>query len=36
VATEFGLINLTMTNFNVQKCDETYLTEYLLNITQSI
>jgi len=23
VATEFGLINLSMTNFNLQKCDET-------------
>jgi len=25
-----------MTNFNLQKCDETYLNEYLPNNTQSI
>jgi len=27
VATEFALINLSMTNFNLQKCDETDLKE---------
>jgi len=36
VATEFALINLSMTNFNLQKCDETDLKEYLPNITQTI
>jgi len=36
VATEFALINLSMTNFNLQKCDETDLKEYLPNITQNI
>jgi len=36
VATEFTLINLSMTNFNLQKCDETYLKEYLPDITLSI
>jgi len=27
VATKFALINLSMTNFNLQKCDETDLKE---------
>jgi len=36
VATEFASSNLSMTNFNLQKCDETDLKEYLPNITQSI
>jgi len=36
VATEFGLINLSMANFNIHKCDETDLKEYLPNITQAI
>jgi len=36
VATEFALINLSMTNFNLQKCDGKDLKEYLPNITQSI
>jgi len=27
VATEIALINLSMTNFNLQKCDETDLKE---------
>jgi len=27
VATEFALINLSMTNFNLQKCDEIDLKE---------
>jgi len=35
-ATEFALINLSMTNFSLQKCDETDLKEYLPNITQAI
>jgi len=36
VATEFALINLSITNFNLQKCDETDLKEYLPVITQII
>jgi len=36
VATEFASINLCMTNFNLRKCNETDLKEYLPNITQSI
>jgi len=36
VATEFALINLSITNFNLQKCDETGVKEYLPNITQSV
>jgi len=36
VATEFALIDLSMTNFNLQKCDETDLKECLPNITQTI
>jgi len=35
VATEFALINLSTTNFNLQKYDETDLKEYLPNITQT-
>jgi len=35
VATEFALINLSMTNCNLQKCDESDLRN-LPNITQSI
>jgi len=36
VATEFALINLSMPNFNLQKCDATDLIEYLPNIAQRI
>ena len=36
VAAEFALINLSMTNVNLQKCDERDLKEHLPNITQSI
>jgi len=35
VATEFALINLSTTTFNLQKCDETDLKEYLPTTTQS-
>jgi len=31
VATEFALINLSMPNLKLQKCDETDLIEYLPN-----
>jgi len=36
VATEFALINLSMTNFNLQEWDETDLKEYLTIITRTI
>jgi len=36
MAIEFALINLSMPNFKLKKCDETDLIRYLPNIAQSI